>query len=80
MNPVKPTKEFVANFEAACLRYGCTEAEKEEMKVCARGKLGEALVCFAALAREVAGPEADINARIKDSIKTEKENQDEVCH
>lgn len=80
MNPVKPTREFVADFEAACLRYGCTEAEKEEMRVCAREKLGDAIPCFAALAREVAGPAAGINARIKTRIETEKENQDEICH
>lgn len=80
MTPVKPTKEFVSNFDAACLRYGCTEAEKEEMRVEARKKLGDAIVCFAALAREVSGPAAGVNERVAASIKTEKENQDEVCH
>lgn len=80
MTPVKPTREFVANFDAACLRYGCTDAEKEEMRVCARGKLGDAVACFAALACEAAKPEAGINKRISDSIKNEKENQDGVCY
>lgn len=73
--PAKPTREFVANFDAACLHYGCTEAEQEEMRVEARKKLADAIPCFAALAREIFGPEHGINKRIEDSIEVERNQE-----
>lgn len=49
---VMASKQFVADFDTVCARYGLTEAEKQEAKEAARRDLENAETCFAALAKE----------------------------
>lgn len=43
---------FVSDFETVCTRYGLTEQERKEAKEAARRDLDNAIVCFAAIAKE----------------------------
>lgn len=74
-NPVKPTKKFVADFEAVHKYYGCSASECDEMRVEARKNFGESIPCFASLAREIFGPEHGINKRITDNIEAERNQE-----
>ena len=49
---VMASKQFVADFDTVCARYGLTEAEKQEAREAARRDLENAETCFAALAKE----------------------------
>jgi hypothetical protein len=52
--PVQATRQFKANFQAVCRRFGCTQSEIEEMTVLARADMTAAGESFAAIAKEIA--------------------------
>lgn len=52
--PIKASPEFVANFQAVCRHYKCSESEIAEMTICARKDMMAAGECFAAIVKEMA--------------------------
>lgn len=51
--PVRASRQFAADFALACRHYKCPADEVEQMKICARANMGDAVICFSALAMEI---------------------------
>lgn len=51
--PVNAPRQFAAHFHAVCTHYQCTPDEIEIMKQLARRDMANAVVSFAAMAREI---------------------------